>query len=153
MSWFVAAIGSYFGNKTKEKSSTMQSEVKQEQLDSSTDIPRNSLVWLDDGNQGSEENAAVQKELRALDPKLKTFADVTQGEEYINGQSKQPHIILIVNGKLGQQLVPRVQDHAQILVIYVYCMYKEFHEKWANGCNKVFICRRIDCSSRLCCSR
>jgi hypothetical protein len=117
----------------------MEPPAKQQKLDENSDVQTMSLVWLDDTIKTSEEDTAAQQELRTFDPNLKLFQNDTECENYIRSQSDQSCIILIVNGKLGQQIIPRIQDLPQIIAIYVFCFNIEFHQKWTKDIAKVFV--------------
>lgn len=139
MARILSAIGSFLGGKTQEEHSDDESEETEQELVSLPDISKTSIVWLNDAHHDSEENLAAQEELRQFDSNLKNFHNITECEEYINKQPEQSQILLIVDGKFGQQIVPRVHERSQIIGIYIYCMYKEFQEKWAKGITKVLI--------------
>jgi hypothetical protein len=93
-----------------------------------------SLVWLD--NSADDDTT---QQLKVLDNNLKIFKDKNECEEYVKSQSPDARITLIVNGTLGQELVPTIDSLPQIITIYVYCMNKEVHEKWAKTFPKVFV--------------
>ena len=116
----------------------MEPEIELQKLDPPADSPTISIIWLDD-TQTAEENTAVQEELGIPDSNLQLFQDDTHCEQYIKEQSDQSQFVLIVNGKSGRRIVPRVHDCPQILSIYVFCFYKEFHEKWTKDFSKVFV--------------
>ncbi len=137
--WLFSTIRSYIDTKNEKKSSEMEPPAKQQKLDENSDVQTMSLVWLDDTIKTSEEDTAAQQELRTFDPNLKLFQNDTECENYIRSQSDQSCIILIVNGKLGQQIIPRIQDLPQIIAIYVFCFNIEFHQKWTKDIAKVFV--------------
>jgi hypothetical protein len=113
----------------------MTSEVKKQKTD---DIQTTSLVWLDDTAETSEENVSAQQHLRIFDTNLKIFKNDNECEQYLQSQSSHNHIVFIVIGKLGQNIVSRVHDFPQIVSIYVFCWNKSLHEEWANKYSKVF---------------
>jgi hypothetical protein len=96
-----------------------------------------SLVWLDISVNSTEENLNVQQQLRTLFNHLKPFENSNECLQYIRNIPKQNRIILIVSGRLGQEIVPRIHRLRQISCIYVYCMDKEKNEKWAHKFPKV----------------
>ncbi len=98
-----------------------------------------SLVWLDDSSNDSAENVLAQQQLRLLDKNLQIFKSINECEAYIKSQSVDARITLIVNGRLGEQIVPGIHQLSQIIAIYVYCMKKEVHEKWASHYDKVLV--------------
>ncbi|CAF2600933.1 unnamed protein product [Rotaria sp. Silwood2] len=101
------------------------------------DNQKSLLIWLDDSNSDSQENVIVRQELCLLNSNFKMFQTKNECEEYIKSQSADVHITLIVNGRLGHQLVPNIHDLPQIIAIYVYCMNQEEHKKWALNFAKV----------------
>ncbi|CAF3485807.1 unnamed protein product [Rotaria sp. Silwood1] len=50
---------------------------------------------------------------------------------------KNDHIILIVSGRLGQIIVPKIAQLQQIILIYVYCQDKKANEQWGKQFSKV----------------
>jgi hypothetical protein len=137
--WIFSTIRSYIDTKSEKKSCEMEPPTKQQKFDGNFNAQTISLVWLDDSIRNSENDIAALQELRTFDPNLKLFQTDTECENYIKSQSDQSCIVLIVNGRLGQQIVPRVQDLAQIIAIYVFCFNKEYHQTWAKDFAKVFI--------------
>jgi hypothetical protein len=95
------------------------------------------LIWLDTSVNESQENIQAQKELRTLINHLITFENDQQCLQHIESVSKDDRIILIVSGRLGQIIVPKIVKYRQIVSIYVYCMNKEVNEKWAKQFKKV----------------
>ncbi len=96
-----------------------------------------SLVWLDASVNSSKENIAAQKQLRASINHLLTFENEQQGLEYIHSLPKDDRTVLIVSGKLGRIIVPKIVQLRQIISIYVYCMDKKANEQWASQFSKV----------------
>jgi hypothetical protein len=103
------------------------------------DAQTTSLAWLDDSSNDSAENVFAQQQLRLLDKNLQIFKSIKECEDYIQSQSVDARITLIVNGRLGEQIVPSIHQLSQIIAIYVYCMNKAAHEKWASNHNKVLV--------------
>ncbi|CAF3833086.1 unnamed protein product [Rotaria sordida] len=83
------------------------------------------LIWLDADVNRTEENLNAQKELRTIINNIQTFEIIDQCEEYIKCQMHQYQFILIVSGRLGQELVSRIHEFSQVLAIYVFCMDQE----------------------------
>ncbi|CAF4449693.1 unnamed protein product, partial [Adineta steineri] len=94
-------------------------------------------VWLDASVNTGQENINVQQQLRTLIHQLKTFDNTRDCLEYIRHISKTDRIILIVSGRLGQEIVPRIHRLRQVSIIYVYCMDKEKNSKWARKYSKI----------------
>ncbi len=95
------------------------------------------LIWLDASVNESQENIEAQKQLRTSINHLITFEDDQRCLQYIQSVSKDDRIILIVSGRLGQIIVPKIVKYRHIASIYVYCMNKKANEQWAKNFNKV----------------
>jgi hypothetical protein len=114
------------------------------------------LLWLDAVADNHEIQNAEQK-LRSIINYLKRFQDVKPCQQYIEQSSNQDRIVLIVSGRLGQEIVPSVQQLRQVISIYVYCMNKKTHEKWASKHPKVTslrttsFCSFLFCTGESCC--
>jgi len=96
-----------------------------------------SLLWLDAQVNATEENQQAQKKLRQIINHFRIFDNQSQCEQYISFFSKQDRFILIVSGRLGQQIVPKIHQLRQLSAIYVYCRDKELNDKWAKDYHKV----------------
>jgi hypothetical protein len=117
----------------------MAAEAKQQKLDDTPKSQTISLVWLDSSHGASVENISAQEQLRTFDANLKIFSGDNECETHIKSQSNETRIILIVDERLGEQIVPRVHDLSQIISIYVFCWDKAWHEQWAKEYPKVFV--------------
>jgi hypothetical protein len=95
------------------------------------------LIWLDTSVNKSKENLDAQQQIRTIINHLKTFENVQDCEQHLHQISKDDRIFLIVNGRLGQEIVPRIHHYRQIFSIYVYCMDKNLNEEWAKHFFKV----------------
>jgi response regulator RpfG family c-di-GMP phosphodiesterase len=95
------------------------------------------LIWLDDSVNEKKENIATQEKLRTSINNLKTFRNSKECEQYIQSLSDQERIVLIVSGRLGQEIVPQIHQLQQIFLIYIFCMNKFDNEKWSKHFPKV----------------
>ncbi|CAF2104698.1 unnamed protein product [Rotaria magnacalcarata] len=95
------------------------------------------LLWLDAEVNTSEENRIAQQQLRSTINHVTTFEDGNLCQQYIQSISIYDRIILIVSGRLGQEVVPRIHDLRQLSSIYVYCIDKQKNEEWAKNFTKV----------------
>jgi hypothetical protein len=102
-------------------------------------VEKLSLIWLDDSANESQDNIIGQQQLRLVDSNFKMFKNKNECEEHIKSQSADARITFIVNGRLGQQIVPEIHSLAQIVTIYIFCMNKEAHLIWSANYNKVFL--------------
>ena len=95
-----------------------------------------SLIWLD-ANTDLEGNRNAEQRLRAIINCLMKFQDVKKCQEYIEKQSEKARLIVVVSGRLGQEIIPSIHNIRQVVSIYVYCMDKKSHEQWARNFEKV----------------
>ena len=96
-----------------------------------------SLLWLDSSPSSSQESIAAEQHLRTVINYLKIFKQSHECEEYIHSLAKTDRVILIVSGRLGQEIVPRIHECRQVTSIYVYCMNKKKNEQWVKPFKKV----------------
>lgn len=95
-----------------------------------------SIVWLDASVNNTEESINAQQLLRTPTNHVKTYTNDKECEAYIQSVSKEHRIILIVGGRLGQLIVPRIHQLTQISTIFVYSMDKR-NEQWTKTYKKV----------------
>ena len=95
------------------------------------------LLWLDASVNSSSENVDAQLQLRSSIHYLRTFEDGDECENYIRSVSKHDRVVLIVSGRLGATVVPRIHSLRQLASVYVYCKDKKRNEEWANHFKKV----------------
>lgn len=95
------------------------------------------VIWLDSSVDILEENRIAQQQIRSITGHLKLFENIQDCERYLNQASINDRILLIVSGRLGKEIVPRIHHYRQIFSIYVYCGDKTQHEEWAKHFQKV----------------
>ncbi|CAF0933444.1 unnamed protein product [Rotaria sordida] len=102
------------------------------------------LAWLD-ANIDNEENKITYNKL------CEEFGDCMQflnQSDFSRFRGRIMHssrrLILIVSGKIGENLVPDIHEKSNILSIYVYCSWKEKHEEWSQGYSKVKVVTKVD---------
>ena len=95
------------------------------------------LIWIDASVDEDEENLNAQKHLRSIFNNVQPFKDVNDGEGYIKIHLEQTQFILIVSGRCGEELVPRIHQYPSLLGIYVFCMDQERNLQWAKNFPKV----------------
>ena len=95
------------------------------------------LLWLDAEVNTSEENRQAQQQIRSIINHVLTFEDPSQCQQYINSVCPHDRLVLIVSGRLGQEVVPRIHHARQLSSIYVYCSDKKRNEQWAKDFTKV----------------
>ncbi|CAF3600794.1 unnamed protein product [Rotaria socialis] len=95
-----------------------------------------SLIWLD-ANPNVQELQGTQQKLCSIINQLKTFQDVEQCQNYIEGRTLKDRIVMIVSGQFGREIVPSIHKLRQVLSIYVYCMDKKSNKQWVSKFSKV----------------
>ncbi|CAF1242881.1 unnamed protein product [Rotaria sp. Silwood1] len=94
------------------------------------------MIWLDDNVNDKGFQDAKQK-LDSITSHLEKFQDVTQCQKYIEEQSQYDRLVIIVNGRLGEVIVPSIHGLQQIKSIYVYCMDIKRNKQWTCKYEKV----------------
>jgi DNA-directed RNA polymerase specialized sigma subunit len=97
------------------------------------------LVWLDTSVNSSQENIEAQQQLQTSINHLLTFEDDHECLQYIYSVPKDDRIVLIVSGRSGRTIVPKIAQLRQISSIYVYCMDKKANEQWSQQFSKVSV--------------
>jgi hypothetical protein len=95
-----------------------------------------SLIWLDT-NVNVKDTRNTEQNLRSIINHLKKFQDVKQCQEYIEQSSPIDRLVLIVRGRMGQEIVPVIHQLRQVISIYVYCTDKQKNEEWSCKFSKV----------------
>ncbi|CAF2156317.1 unnamed protein product [Rotaria magnacalcarata] len=95
-----------------------------------------SCLWLDRSVNSTEDNIQTQKELRQVINHLRTFDNISECEQCIRQITKEK-VVLIVAGRAGLELVPRIHDLPQFSTCYVFCQDREGNEEWAQKYSKV----------------
>ena len=102
-----------------------------------TPVPRYPVIWLDSSVNTSQENIDGQRSIRSSIDHLKTFDKVDLCEEHLGSLAPEERIILIVSGRLGREIIPRIHHLRQVSLIYVYCLDRAANEPWATQYKKV----------------
>ncbi len=97
-----------------------------------------SLIWLD-AYDDIDDSQNTEQKLRTIINHFKRFQDAKQCQQYIEQKSKQDRLVLIVSGKLGQEVVPFIHKLRQVSSIYVYNKDNNTNEQWINHFTKVNI--------------
>ena len=95
-----------------------------------------SIIWLDE-NVNAIESQETEQKLRSIINYLKRFQTIQQYQQFIEQTKEKDRLILIVSGKMGQDIVPWIHHLRQVISIYVYCMNRKKHEEWALKYKKV----------------
>lgn len=95
------------------------------------------LIWLD---KGLDENRPdYYSTLTELQRGINTINTYTDGDECIQFLKtiKQDKACMVIQGSLGQNIVPRVHDMPQVDSIFIFCQNRQYHEGWANQWPKI----------------
>jgi hypothetical protein len=68
---------------------------------------------------------------------LQTFDSKEDCQNYIGQQSKDHQLVFIVSGRFGREIMSSIHPCLQIISIFVFCVDKEGHTKWAKEFTKV----------------
>lgn len=100
-----------------------------------------SLIWLDNMADSTEENREIQEKFRSIVNHVRVFETSHECEHFIKNiiNDKYEKIILIVSGRLGQEIIENIHHLKQIISIFVYCFDKDKNELWTKNYKKVFI--------------
>ncbi|CAF1107917.1 unnamed protein product [Adineta ricciae] len=115
----------------------MGASVRKSVLIDEHNVDIHSLVWLDASVNATSENINVQQQLRTLIDNFKAFENTNDCFNCVRHIPKQNRILLVVSGRLGREIVPRIHRLKQVLSIYVYCMDKQKNEIWAQKYPKI----------------
>ncbi|CAF1327052.1 unnamed protein product [Rotaria sordida] len=97
------------------------------------------LVWLD-VNIHRDINREFWTRIREIYPEAIEFGDQDECLRFLESGVDDPRrFIFIVSGVLGEKLVPDIQQHENILSIYVYCANICKHEEWSRQYEKVTV--------------
>lgn len=96
-----------------------------------------SLIWLDDSTKSSNEDEHLEQDLRNIINHLIKFKNEQTCQQYIEEQSEEDKLILIVNDLSGHTLVPRIHQLRQVYSIYVYCKNNMIDQEWITKFAKV----------------
>jgi hypothetical protein len=94
------------------------------------------LLRLDAAVNTSEENREAQQQLRSTINHVTTFENASLCEQYIRSVCLHDRLVLIVSGKLGQEVVPYIHQVRQLSSINVYCI---IHSVWCLKIKMIWI--------------
>ena len=95
------------------------------------------LIWLDgnvDENSSDCRNTITQ--LRRSMNNINIFTDSEECLQFLTDMQDEKSC-MIISGALGQQIVPRIHDLAQVDTIFIFCGNKKYHEQWAKNWAKI----------------
>ena len=97
-------------------------------------VENNCLIWLD---QDNEHYRSRFTELQNLFDVLKNFADIESCLKFLNDTTINENLFMISSGSLGQLIVPQIHHFEQIESIFIFCMDRSKHKKWADQWSKI----------------
>ena len=95
------------------------------------------LIWLDnniDDHNTDCRNTLAQ--LRRVVNTINTYTDSEQCIEFLQA-TKNDKVCMIISSSLGQHILPRVHDMAQVDSIFIFCGDKQPHKQWAKEWPKI----------------
>ncbi|CAF3851750.1 unnamed protein product [Rotaria magnacalcarata] len=106
--------------------------------DEKINLESHQLVWLDEKtSEQISENIVTIESLRKIVDYTKLFDNVEECRQYLENSKDHNDIFLVTSGQSGEKLIPEVHRLQNVLLIYVYCQDKEYHEQWASKYQKV----------------
>jgi hypothetical protein len=76
----------------------------------------------------------VQFEKRFKDTEVVCSSTIEEGIHYINNTVKG---VVIISGRMGQVLVPRVNHMENLLAVIIFCGNLNLHREWSKNYGKV----------------
>ena len=90
------------------------------------------LMWVDASvNSSDGDNLRARETLAKIYSQFNTFESVDQCEIALRQLPPTNRAILIVSGRFGEALLPRIHELQQVSTIYVFCFDREKYVKWA----------------------
>lgn len=90
-----------------------------------------SIVWIDGGNRKD------QKKLRSLINHVKILHTIVDFQNYIANLNEPDRLVVIVNERLSQELVPIAHPLHQVSSISIYFEDETMDKKWIRNFPKV----------------
>ena len=87
------------------------------------------LIWFDSSGY-IEKNQGAEQKLRTIINQFKRFEDQEECRRYIEQRPQTDQLVLIVSGRLNQQMVDSIHQLRQISSIYVYHKDKRNNDEW-----------------------
>ena len=102
-----------------------------------SNIQNHILFWLDPNiTQEDDESRRTATQLQSIINTIHLFNDADECATFLN-TLKREKVFMVVSGRLGQQIVPRIHNMHQLIAIFVFCGNKTEHEKWTERWLKV----------------
>ena len=108
-------------------------------MSNNTKVQNTSLAWLDDSPTMSQDMTVAAEQLRSINSNFQFLKSKRDWDDYLQSQTADATITLIINGKLAKQIVGEIHELTKISSIYIYCMDKATHEEWSRSYAKVCV--------------
>lgn len=97
------------------------------------------LVWLDANvNNNDDSNSAITiANLRQIIDYTKLFDTMEGCQQFLEKKTNTSMTFLIASGQFGEILIPKIHQLENVLIIYIYCQNKDYHQRWASKYPKV----------------
>lgn len=102
------------------------------------ELPKYTIIWIDEHINDTEENLVIQEKLRSGINQLKIFNNLDAGVDYLTDVENQK-IVLIISNTDGCRIIPHIHEFTQLKAIYVHCLDKKISTNWSKNYNKVSI--------------
>ncbi|CAF0967163.1 unnamed protein product [Didymodactylos carnosus] len=96
----------------------------------------NTLIWLDQSINDSEDSVRIQTILRELNNYVQFYTDLRLCINYIHSV-KNEKIFLIISGSLAQTVLPDVHSILSVYFIFIFCHKRENHMTLLNQYSKI----------------
>ena len=96
------------------------------------------LIWADENVHKLQANRETQAKLsNVFGKRFLRYETADEVEESIQEKNKKDSIILVISGRMGRDVVPKIHDLEPVKSIMVYCMDAESNKKWSKDYTKV----------------
>ena len=98
------------------------------------------LVWCDGrmNNDTRVNLTVVLAELRKIVDYTKLFDDIEECFQHLQ-DTRDAVTFLVISGRFGQTLVPRISHFKNIRSIHIYCRNEALHRHWSSQYDKVSV--------------
>jgi hypothetical protein len=95
------------------------------------------LIWVDPSiDQSKKDCQNTLAQLRNIVNDINLFTEPNQCVDFLT-DIKDMNAFLIVDGSLGEHIIPLMHDIPQLDTIYIFCGNKSRHEEWTKKWSKI----------------
>jgi hypothetical protein len=106
------------------------------QLQEERNFEQNTLVWLDENLNDSDETNQIKLKLRQIINYIRTFKNTDECVDYMSSNENQ-QIYFLVSGSLADNIVPLIYEIQQIKIIYIFCVHRQYYGKLVQTFHKI----------------